>query len=198
MSIEIKKVTWRWAVTHRPRRCCLPQTVASPPHASLKFSLILSISRSLSNLSLGWDEKKRRTRKKKRKGMGESKRKEGKEKKACVILKFKMKRREIFCSKLLPFVQYATLNLIGLSLQVCLHKFALGFSPMPCASILSSCFFNRVFSLAFPCKRSDINRFPIPRPKMLQCLSILYSFILKILILKIWEFFVFIMIKMIT
>jgi len=63
----------RRAVTHWPRCRHSPHMVASPPYASLKFSLILSISlglsfflsRSLSNLSLGWDEKKRRTRKKK-------------------------------------------------------------------------------------------------------------------------------------
>jgi hypothetical protein len=36
-----------------------------PLHASsLKLSVSLHLSRSLSNLSLGWDEKKRRTRKK--------------------------------------------------------------------------------------------------------------------------------------
>jgi len=64
------------------------QTVVSPTHASLKFSLILSIflclsfflSRSLSNLSLGWDEKKRRTRKKKQRA-GEKLRKRKEEKK---------------------------------------------------------------------------------------------------------------------
>jgi hypothetical protein len=43
-----------------------PQTVASPPHASsLKPSVSLHLYRFLSNLSLGWDEKKRRARKKK-------------------------------------------------------------------------------------------------------------------------------------
>jgi hypothetical protein len=82
---------------------------ASPPHTSLKFSLILSISldlsfflsRSLFNLSLGWDKKKRRTRKKRKEEeeQGEKKNTKG----VCVILK--MNRKEKFCRKLLLFVQ---------------------------------------------------------------------------------------------
>jgi hypothetical protein len=63
------------------RRRLPPQMVASPPHAySLKLSVSLHLSRSLSNLSLGWDEKKRRTRKKKERA-GEKGREKKKQKK---------------------------------------------------------------------------------------------------------------------
>jgi hypothetical protein len=40
--------------------------------------------------------------------------------------------------------------------------------------------FNRVFSSPPPCKRSDINRFSVSRPRMLRYLSQFYSFIQNI------------------
>jgi hypothetical protein len=68
---------WRWAVTHPPRRRRPPQTVASPLHASsLKLSVSLHLSRFLSYLSLGWDEKKRRYSSKEKKRKEEQERRQ--------------------------------------------------------------------------------------------------------------------------